>query len=51
VGGSHLAYGGDVHIMIFADTIILSDLHLGSTSRFAEDGIREKTDDRFSGAL
>jgi UDP-2,3-diacylglucosamine pyrophosphatase LpxH len=30
VGGSHLAYGGDVHIMIFADTIILSDLHLGS---------------------
>jgi UDP-2,3-diacylglucosamine pyrophosphatase LpxH len=30
VGGAHLAYGGDVYLMIFADTIILSDLHLGS---------------------
>ncbi len=30
MGGDHVAYGGDVYLMIFADTIILSDLHLGS---------------------
>lgn len=27
---AHVAHGGALHLMIFADTIILSDLHLGS---------------------
>jgi UDP-2,3-diacylglucosamine pyrophosphatase LpxH len=40
VGGAYVANGNELQLMIFADTIILSDLHLGSEVSRAPDALK-----------